>query len=1397
MLGTAGAGTPSSGGNGSLAMVGGVLTLPGSGTITVNLTDNAGAGGRGSLGVGTYKLLSYTSLNSTVNNFNNIFSIGTTPLTGELYTFSDTGTGAGEVDLTIRPLPNSTTYTLSAGATASTIHVGGSSTITATIINTGTGLADSLNYTGLTVNANGGTIVGGTLPISGGPVANASGQNSGTTTFIGTSAGTYTITPVATTVTNSTIGGNATSQSTTSAIVNVYRSATAGPNSPVPVVFGNYHVGDAVTPQTLSIQNIAAADGFSENLDASFGVATGGVVATGSIVGLAPGGTDSTNLQVKISTTSAGANAGTVQLNLNSDGAGTSGLGVTALAPQSVTVTGGNVYRLAAPNTITTPINLGVVHIGESFPNQLLSIQNTVANDGFSEKLSASFGATTGAGSGNAGSIALLAPQSTDNTSMSVRLGGSANTVTAGAKTGTVVVNLTSDGGGTSGLGTTPLSSQSITVNGTVNQFAQPQFVQPSGAGALSGIGTSYSLNFGNVHANTGVYTANLALLNSLLDATFQDSLGGSFTTAGVTHFTLTGFNTFSGVASGTSQSGLQVSFDSGAQQGSWNDTLTFTPTSANASGVSPLAPITLLLTAQTFNILSNWTATAGGSWGTAANWDNGVPLAVGDSATLGNSIPASSAATITLDDARTVSGLTFSATNGRSYTIAAGSGGSLSLNNGTSNLNVNVVAGSQTISAPVSLSSSSVTTNIAAGAKLTISGILSGAGQLIHDGPGTLILTGANTNSGGVTISGGVLQGNAASLTSDITNDASLVFNQTIDGTYSNAIGGSGAVTKTGAANLTITGNNSYTGLTTIAVGTLTQNGATLTGNVDNQDTFVYSGGTFNGHLINEQTATFNAAFTAGNGMENDAIAANSGQNVTLNGAGLINYGSFTMNGGVLRLAAGAANQNIGNLTLATATSTLNLGGATLTNIGTLNLTGSLVNGSTGTLTNSASGTISGTGTITAQLNNNGGIVVGTGTLNVTQNSTNSGTIQLTGLTSSLNGGTIANSGTIQGFGNLGAAVTNTGTIEATGGTLNVGGALQNGATGLISADATSKVIVTAGLATNSGTINLIGGTFDNNSRPLNNLGQVSGYGVFRTGGLDNNGSITFGGVGPSTVNGDLTNENGRTVTVANFPAIFTGNVTNTAGGSFKVVGTSATFAGTFTDNSSALFTKSGSGLLQVNGAPTLMASSSLAVTDTGTLRFNVVSGSASIATGVTATVAAGATLELAGSVSALADGSNRVNVTNNSAAPGLLVSGTHQQVGSVNGLGTTEVNAGSDLTANHIVQSALIIGGAAGNPGLVTIDASDASGNPLGQSSGIALAGSLAPNDPFGAGGISSAGLSGGPDLAALSLGNSPGGGNPSPVPEPSALLLSLLAVLGVISTQFVRYRCRSQTA
>src|SRR5258708_13928439 len=98
-------------------------------------------------------------------------------------------------------------------------------------------------------------------------------------------------------------------------------------------------------------------------------------------------------------------------------------------------------------------------------------------------------------------------------------------------------------------------------------------------------------------------------------------------------------------------------------------------------------------------------------------------------------------------------------------------------------------------------------------------------------------------------------------------------------------------------------------------------------------------------------------------------------------------------------------------------------------------------------------------------------------------------------------------------------------------------------------------------------------------------------------------------------------------------------------------------------------------------------------------------------------------------------------------------------------------------------------------GSPALLTIDASDASGSPLGQPSGLALSGALTPSAPFGAGGISAANLSAGDGVASLSRGNSAVVGDSAPVPEPSTLLLVLVAITGLVGQRIaLRRRARS---
>ncbi len=117
-----------------------------------------------------------------------------------------------------------------------------------------------------------------------------------------------------------------------------------------------------------------------------------------------------------------------------------------------------------------------------------------------------------------------------------------------------------------------------------------------------------------------------------------------------------------------------------------------------------------------------------------------------------------------------------------------------------------------------------------------TFSGVIQdgvGVTGLTKVGAGTFTLTGANTYTGGTTISAGTLRiGNGAtgSIAGDIVNNSALIFNRTGTLSYDGVISGSGSVTKSGTGTLTLTGNNTYTGVTTVSTA-----GSTLQAGVAN----------------------------------------------------------------------------------------------------------------------------------------------------------------------------------------------------------------------------------------------------------------------------------------------------------------------------------------------------------------------------------------------------------------------------------------------------------------------------------------------------------------------------------------------------------------------------------
>ncbi len=102
-----------------------------------------------------------------------------------------------------------------------------------------------------------------------------------------------------------------------------------------------------------------------------------------------------------------------------------------------------------------------------------------------------------------------------------------------------------------------------------------------------------------------------------------------------------------------------------------------------------------------------------------------------------------------------------------------------------------------------------------------TLDNNVTGEGQIVKSGSDELIVTGDNNYSGGTTISGGTLTADHADSLGTGTIANSGVL-QVGEGELKNTLSGSGSLVKTGTGELTLSGDNTYSGDTTIADGTL-----------------------------------------------------------------------------------------------------------------------------------------------------------------------------------------------------------------------------------------------------------------------------------------------------------------------------------------------------------------------------------------------------------------------------------------------------------------------------------------------------------------------------------------------------------------------------------------------
>jgi autotransporter-associated beta strand protein len=256
-------------------------------------------------------------------------------------------------------------------------------------------------------------------------------------------------------------------------------------------------------------------------------------------------------------------------------------------------------------------------------------------------------------------------------------------------------------------------------------------------------------------------------------------------------------------------------------------------------------------------------------------------------------------------------------------------------------------------------------------------SGKITGIGSLTKTNSGTLTLLTPNDYLGGTVIKQGTVQigdGSTPGATlgnGDVANNGSLVFNQPDNYDFTNIISGTGNFTQQGSSTLTLSGNNTFKGTTTISTGTLQVGNGSVSGTLGTNTVLNSSSLVFNrsdsvtqtglitgngtltvqaGTLVVTASNSFSGGTTINGGstlqLGNGGTTGSVPPNITDNGTLAFDHSANETNGNVITGSGGISKLGGNTLTLTAAN---NYNGDTAIPAGTLKVgtAGTIPNGS------------------------------------------------------------------------------------------------------------------------------------------------------------------------------------------------------------------------------------------------------------------------------------------------------------------------------------------------------------------------------------------------------------------------------------------------------------------